>query len=281
MDIVVVDLPPSHGMLLSRKFLASLGRRIQMDLSYASILNHEGRLVRIPREPKSLVHVEKFSQQGNRSRRVAQVCFIDDHDPSDDVSSEFLGFGKIFDVLPVVEEPFFLLELSVSEKSDYIDVVEELDESQEDKAKASMYSTSHAIQEQGSSSREKPPDILRALLPMPISDSSNSIPNTTQRLKILIGTKEVAAGNSLEWPNIYFTPQIDEPPDECIDKYIIHIPPPPEGYWSGELVEIWRKQWSNVLILAMRHLLFGWVRLSLITPRDLLATMFVINSVSN
>ena len=80
MDIVVVDLPPSYGMLLSIKFSASFGGTIQMDLSYASIPNPEGRLVRIMREPKSLIPIEKFSDQGNHSRRVAQVCLIDDND---------------------------------------------------------------------------------------------------------------------------------------------------------------------------------------------------------
>ena len=47
MNIVVVDLPPSYGMLLSHKFSTSVNGTIQMDLSFTSILNLEGCLVRI------------------------------------------------------------------------------------------------------------------------------------------------------------------------------------------------------------------------------------------
>lgn len=60
MDIVVVDLPPLYGMLLSRKFSASLGGTLQMDLTFAFIPNPEGKLVKIWRERKKPVHVEKF-----------------------------------------------------------------------------------------------------------------------------------------------------------------------------------------------------------------------------
>lgn len=38
MDIVVVDVPPKFGMLLSRSWIKRLGRTFQMDLSYATIL---------------------------------------------------------------------------------------------------------------------------------------------------------------------------------------------------------------------------------------------------
>lgn len=64
-------------MLLSRKFFASLGGTIQMDLSFASIPRPDDQLARVPKEPKMPLHVEKFSTQGNRAGRIAQVNHID------------------------------------------------------------------------------------------------------------------------------------------------------------------------------------------------------------
>jgi hypothetical protein len=37
MDIVIIDVPDSWGMLLSRKFTHDLGGTLQMDLSYTTI----------------------------------------------------------------------------------------------------------------------------------------------------------------------------------------------------------------------------------------------------
>lgn len=38
MDIVVSDVPPNYGMLLSKRWGAKLGSSLQLDLSYATIL---------------------------------------------------------------------------------------------------------------------------------------------------------------------------------------------------------------------------------------------------
>jgi hypothetical protein len=37
MDVVVIDVPDAWGMLLSRKWVATLGGNLQMDLTYATI----------------------------------------------------------------------------------------------------------------------------------------------------------------------------------------------------------------------------------------------------
>jgi hypothetical protein len=37
MDIVVADVPPKFGMLLSRPWIERLGGTLQMDLTYATI----------------------------------------------------------------------------------------------------------------------------------------------------------------------------------------------------------------------------------------------------
>ena len=134
-----------------------------------------------------------------------------------------------------------MLKQSISEESDYIDVVEELDESQEDKGKALMYSASHAIREQGSSCRAKPPDILRALLPLQVDDDLPFVLKINRIMKILIGTQEVDVGNQLEWPTISIKPKLAEPPDECVDKKMIYMPPP-EDLEISDHVEIWTNE---------------------------------------
>ncbi|KAH9289265.1 hypothetical protein KI387_033382, partial [Taxus chinensis] len=37
LDVVIVDCPTKWGMLLSRKWAASVGGSVQMDMSYATI----------------------------------------------------------------------------------------------------------------------------------------------------------------------------------------------------------------------------------------------------
>jgi hypothetical protein len=50
MDIVVVDVPPKFGMLLSRSWIKKLGGTLQMDLTYATIPVFEGKQRRLYRE---------------------------------------------------------------------------------------------------------------------------------------------------------------------------------------------------------------------------------------
>jgi ribonuclease HI len=50
MDIVVADVPPKFGMLLSRSWIKRLGGTLQMDLSYATILVFGGEHRRLYRE---------------------------------------------------------------------------------------------------------------------------------------------------------------------------------------------------------------------------------------
>jgi hypothetical protein len=50
MDIVVVDVPPKFGMLLSRSWIKRLGGTLQVDLMYATILVFRGDHRRLYRE---------------------------------------------------------------------------------------------------------------------------------------------------------------------------------------------------------------------------------------
>jgi hypothetical protein len=58
MDVVVIDVPDAWGMLLSRKWAASLGGSLQMDLSYATIPTCDNTFVRLTREQEKKYHVE-------------------------------------------------------------------------------------------------------------------------------------------------------------------------------------------------------------------------------
>lgn len=50
MDIVVVDVPPHFGMLLSRSWGSKVGRSIKLDLTYATIPTFGGEQRRLYRE---------------------------------------------------------------------------------------------------------------------------------------------------------------------------------------------------------------------------------------
>ena len=47
MDIVVVDVPPKFGMMLSRSWIKKLGGTLQTDLTYATILVFGGEQKRL------------------------------------------------------------------------------------------------------------------------------------------------------------------------------------------------------------------------------------------
>ena len=58
MDILIIDVPDAWGMLLSRKWVATMGGNIQMDLSYATIPSFENSFVKLHREKERKFHVE-------------------------------------------------------------------------------------------------------------------------------------------------------------------------------------------------------------------------------
>ena len=62
MDVVVIDLPPAYGMILSRKWAAGLGGNLMMDLSYLCVPNSDGALIRINRETCYEKHLETFEE---------------------------------------------------------------------------------------------------------------------------------------------------------------------------------------------------------------------------
>ena len=60
MDVFVVDLPLVYGMLLSQRWSAGLGGQLHMDLSYATIPNSNGAMVRIYHEPFYDGHLDRY-----------------------------------------------------------------------------------------------------------------------------------------------------------------------------------------------------------------------------
>jgi hypothetical protein len=52
MDVVVVDIPPKHGMLLSRSWGAKLGGYLQLDMTYSTIPVFGGQYTRLYRETR-------------------------------------------------------------------------------------------------------------------------------------------------------------------------------------------------------------------------------------
>lgn len=50
MDVVVADIPPKYGMLLSRSWGANLGRSLQLDMTYATIPIFGGQFTWLYRE---------------------------------------------------------------------------------------------------------------------------------------------------------------------------------------------------------------------------------------
>jgi hypothetical protein len=59
MDIVVVDVPDVWGMLLSRKFVATLGGTLQMDLSSIKLPMNDGTYACLPNMTMAKAHVEE------------------------------------------------------------------------------------------------------------------------------------------------------------------------------------------------------------------------------
>ena len=74
MDIVVADVPPKFGMLLSRSWIKRLGGTLQMDLPYAIIPVLGGAHRRMYREAQ-LAYI--ISDEGNPTNHPIYVVDID------------------------------------------------------------------------------------------------------------------------------------------------------------------------------------------------------------
>jgi hypothetical protein len=77
MDIVVIDVPDTWGMLLNRKTTAYLGGNLQMDLTYATIPTPNGLTFRLNRELERKYHVEDPRRKDNEIvyQEVEMGCY--------------------------------------------------------------------------------------------------------------------------------------------------------------------------------------------------------------
>jgi hypothetical protein len=87
MDIVVVDIPPKFGMLLSRTWAKKVGGSLQMDLTYATILVFGGEHRRLYREVRLAYIVSDHQNPSNHFIYVVEdemgssVFLLNDDEP--------------------------------------------------------------------------------------------------------------------------------------------------------------------------------------------------------
>lgn len=72
MDVVVIDVPHSWGMLLYKKWVATLGGILQMDFSYATIITLEGDFFTLYREPFMGYQVE------DPQKPASEIMYLDE-----------------------------------------------------------------------------------------------------------------------------------------------------------------------------------------------------------
>jgi ribonuclease HI len=71
MDVVVADIPPKYGMLLSRSWGAKLGGSIQLDMTYATIPIFGGQFTRLYRETRMAFTVSDLENPANHPVYIA------------------------------------------------------------------------------------------------------------------------------------------------------------------------------------------------------------------
>jgi len=75
LEIVVTDMPPKFGMLLSSSCCAKLGGSLQMDMSYVTIPVYRGEYLKLYREVRFMNIVCKFYQARNHPIYVVDQDF--------------------------------------------------------------------------------------------------------------------------------------------------------------------------------------------------------------
>jgi len=73
MDIVVIDIPDSWAMFISRKWVVDLGGSLQMEISYATFPTPEGNLATFHTEQFQRYHIEYPNEPMNEF-----LCSLDD-----------------------------------------------------------------------------------------------------------------------------------------------------------------------------------------------------------
>lgn len=144
-------------------------------------------------------------------------------------------------------------------ESEYLDAIEDLDNSHERKGNSPMHITSHVIHEQGSSSEISFPENFRALLPLPEEECDvvyeETKPNPECFLTMKKPYKILIRKHKVEIKDIdpeievcMRQPQRDikvKPPeslDDCIDKHVIYEERVSSDFKLGYTVMIWSEE---------------------------------------
>jgi hypothetical protein len=111
MDVIVIDVPDAWGMLLFRKWDATLGGSLHMELFYATIQIGDGSYVTLYNHPVTRNHVEyprdrdDWSKNGFERREICdepyETCeeLIDSHlDPNPFQDSDILPFAQEYSI---------------------------------------------------------------------------------------------------------------------------------------------------------------------------------------
>jgi hypothetical protein len=75
MNVVVVNIPDTWGMILSREWDATLGGILQMDLSYATIPIRDQDCITLHNNPKRMEHIERCNHGHNEYNSVDPYLF--------------------------------------------------------------------------------------------------------------------------------------------------------------------------------------------------------------
>jgi hypothetical protein len=75
MDVIVVDIPDTWGMILSREWAATLGGSLQMDLSYATIPVGDQDCITLHNKPKRMEHIERCNHGYSNYNSVDPCLF--------------------------------------------------------------------------------------------------------------------------------------------------------------------------------------------------------------
>jgi hypothetical protein len=98
MDVVIVDIPPKYGMLLSRSWGAKLGGSLQLDMTYATIPIFGGQFTRLYRETRLAYTVSDPHNPSNYPVYVTDQdlgnCILSIDDDIDECVEDFTEKNK-------------------------------------------------------------------------------------------------------------------------------------------------------------------------------------------
>jgi hypothetical protein len=94
MDVVIADIPPKYGLLLSRSWGANLGGSLQLDMTYATIPIFGGQFTRLYRERRLAYTVSDPHNPNNYPVYVVDQdlgnCILSFDDGANDCIEEIL-----------------------------------------------------------------------------------------------------------------------------------------------------------------------------------------------